>query len=268
MSTSMQVKYDKYWGQADNMNPLLFVSVILDHRYKLAYVNHMFDLLYTDPEVCLIMNKRVKDCLYWLFNEYSAGVSIDSGTTSTSTAGATSLPSFDDDGGGGEEDPDSATPGAGGENLMAIGTKYEVFLSFSRGKETPESFPSRLYSSLCEAGISVFKDDVSIELLQSITETYKFSVIIFSKHYASSRMCPEELTKIMKFHKLYYHVVLPIFYEVGRSEVCNQESSLGEAFQGLIQRISPTDDEVSSWRRALTEARGKYGFDVPNLESK
>ncbi|XP_028779103.1 uncharacterized protein LOC114735575 [Neltuma alba] len=97
MSTSMQVKYDKYCGQADNMNPLLFVAVILDPRYKLAYVNHIFDLLYFNPEVCLIMKERIKDCLYWLFNEYSAGVSIDSGATSTSTASATSLPSFDDD---------------------------------------------------------------------------------------------------------------------------------------------------------------------------
>ncbi|XP_028807603.1 zinc finger BED domain-containing protein RICESLEEPER 1-like [Neltuma alba] len=105
MSTIMQVKYDKYWGQADNMNPLLFVAVILDPRYKLAYVNHMFDLLYIDPEVCLIMKERVKDCLYRLFNEYSDGVSIDSGTTSTSTTVATSLPSFDDDDDDGEEDP-------------------------------------------------------------------------------------------------------------------------------------------------------------------
>ncbi|XP_028780610.1 zinc finger BED domain-containing protein RICESLEEPER 1-like [Neltuma alba] len=106
MSTSMQVKYDKYWDQAENMNPLLFVAVILDPRYKLAYVNHMFDLLYVDAKVSLIMKERVKDCLYRSFNEYSAGVSIDSGTASTSTAGATSLPSFDDDdGGGGEEDP-------------------------------------------------------------------------------------------------------------------------------------------------------------------
>ena len=103
MIRSMLVKFDKYWGQATNMNPLLFVAVILDPRYKLAYVNHMFDVLYIDPEVCSLMKERVKDCLFRLFDEYSTRVSIESMIVSISTAAATSLPSFDDD--DKEEDP-------------------------------------------------------------------------------------------------------------------------------------------------------------------
>ncbi|XP_028763102.1 TMV resistance protein N-like [Neltuma alba] len=126
---------------------------------------------------------------------------------------------------------------------------YEVFLSFCRGEETPESFPSCLYSSLSKKGYSVFKDDISIELLQSV-RCPKIFIIIFSKDYASSRMCLEELTKIMKFRSMPYdHVVLPIFYDVSQSEICNQES-----IKGRIQKVSPTEEEVSRWRRALREA--------------
>ncbi|XP_028751305.1 TMV resistance protein N-like [Neltuma alba] len=143
-------------------------------------------------------------------------------------------------------------------SVLTNGNGYEVFLSFSRGEETTESFPSRLYSYLREKGCSVFKDDISIELLQSV-RCRKIFVIIFSKDYASSRMCLEELTKIMKFRSMPYdHVVLPVFYDVSQWEVCNQGS-----FQGLIQKVSHTEEEVSRWRRALREAaRNVGGIDV------
>ncbi|KAI9071732.1 hypothetical protein K1719_046309 [Acacia pycnantha] len=71
----------------------------------------------------------------------------------------------------------------------------------------------------------------------------------------------QELTKIMEFRKSHDHIVLPIFYGVDRSDVRNQESSFGQAFQDLVQRISPTEYEVSRWRRALSEAGGNFGFD-------
>ncbi|XP_028751320.1 disease resistance protein RML1B-like [Neltuma alba] len=115
--------------------------------------------------------------------------------------------------------------------------------------------------------ISVFKDDVSTQLLRSIIEGSKISIIIPSEHYASSRRCLEELTKIMEFRRAYDQVVLPIFHGVDRSEVRNQEYSFGKAFQGLIQRISPTEDEVSRWRTALSEVGGHYGVLVPYFNS-
>ncbi|XP_028763095.1 putative disease resistance protein At4g11170 [Neltuma alba] len=144
------------------------------------------------------------------------------------------------------------------------GNGYNVFLSFSRRKETEESFPSRLYSSLCKAGTSAFKDEISSKLLRSIRGRRIF-IIFFSKDYASSSMCLEELTKIMKFRMPYDHIILPIFCEVDQFEVCNQKSGFGEAFQGLIQKFSPTENEVSRWRRALNEAGGRNDwFHVAN----
>ncbi|XP_028751313.1 TMV resistance protein N-like [Neltuma alba] len=149
-----------------------------------------------------------------------------------------------------------------------LSNKYRVFLSFSGGEDTQESFPSLLYSSLRKAGISVLKDDISSELSQSPIKASIIVIIIFSHHYASSRRCLDELTKIMEFRRSYHLVVLPIFYGVDPSDVCYQEFSFGQAFQDLIQKISPTEDELSKWRTTLSEAGGICGIVVPNFEAR
>jgi hypothetical protein len=35
MTTSMQTKYDKYWGSLDKINLMLYIAFIVDPRYKL-----------------------------------------------------------------------------------------------------------------------------------------------------------------------------------------------------------------------------------------
>ncbi|XP_028760965.1 zinc finger BED domain-containing protein RICESLEEPER 2-like [Neltuma alba] len=85
MSFNMNMKYEKYSSKAEIMNPLLIVAVILDPCYKLAYVNHIFENLFHDNEVCLAMKDRVKDCLCRVFEEYFAfvGISSESNTASS-----------------------------------------------------------------------------------------------------------------------------------------------------------------------------------------
>ncbi|XP_074290537.1 zinc finger BED domain-containing protein RICESLEEPER 2-like [Silene latifolia] len=41
MAAQMKVKYDKYWGKIENLNLLLFVSLILDPRWKMSCVEWM-----------------------------------------------------------------------------------------------------------------------------------------------------------------------------------------------------------------------------------
>ncbi|XP_054780792.1 zinc finger BED domain-containing protein DAYSLEEPER-like [Prosopis cineraria] len=89
MSLSMKSKYDKYWGAADNLNPLLIIAVILDPRYKLAYINHVFDQLFLAPDLCMSIKNKARDTLYRLFEEYSATVSPDissSGSVNSSSS--------------------------------------------------------------------------------------------------------------------------------------------------------------------------------------
>ncbi|XP_028751319.1 TMV resistance protein N-like [Neltuma alba] len=148
------------------------------------------------------------------------------------------------------------------------GHKYEVFLSF-RSKDTRATFTSHLYSALCNAGITVFKDDVELpkgnhiktELLQAIG-TSKIAIIIFSREYAASKWCLEELSIIMELHKSNDQVVLPVFYYVYPADIRNQTSNFGVAFEDLIQRISPPDYQVSNWKTALAEAGGIAGIVV------
>ncbi|KAI9085175.1 hypothetical protein K1719_032886 [Acacia pycnantha] len=163
------------------------------------------------------------------------------------------------------------------ENDQAIpkpSARYDVFLSF-RSEDTRASFTSHLSSSLNKDGIVIFKDDtdlprgnnISLELQRGI-ENSTISIVIFSKDYAGSRWCLNELSKIMEVHRVQGQVVLPVFYGVDPSEVRNQISNFGEAFQDLIQRSSPTHDQVLRWRSDLHEAGGIAGFVVLNSRNE
>ncbi|KAM7466182.1 hypothetical protein LguiB_013744 [Lonicera macranthoides] len=86
--------------------------------------------------------------------------------------------------------------------LMAPRTwNYDVFLSF-RGEDTRRNFTDHLYDALTRAGIHTFRDDdqlprgkhIPFQLMKAIEES-RISIIIFSKNYASSRWCLNELVK-------------------------------------------------------------------------
>ena len=69
---------------------------------------------------------------------------------------------------------------------------YDVFLSF-RGEDTRKNFTDHLYTALIQAGIHTFRDDnelprgeeISPQLVKAI-EGSRISIVVFSKHYASS----------------------------------------------------------------------------------
>nr|WIL59989.1 nodulation protein [Melilotus officinalis] len=153
--------------------------------------------------------------------------------------------------------------------------KYDVFLSF-RGEDTRASFTSHLNSSLQNSGIIVFKDDqsiqrgdyISISLLQAI-ENSSISVIVFSKNYADSKSCLQELMKIMECHRTIGQLVLPVFYDVDPSEVRRQTGEFGKSFQNLLNRISQEDEYmVLRWRDALHQAASIAGFVVLNSRNE
>ena len=95
---------------------------------------------------------------------------------------------------------------------------FDVFLSF-RGQDTRCGFISHLYEALRLRGIHTFIDDkllrgekISTELLKTI-ENSIISIIVFSKNYASSTWCLDELAKIIECKKN-DQLVQPIFYKV------------------------------------------------------
>ncbi|XP_030962062.1 toll/interleukin-1 receptor-like protein [Quercus lobata] len=138
---------------------------------------------------------------------------------------------------------------------------FDVFLSF-RGEDTRRGFVSHLHKALTQQGIQTFIDDnlhrgenITEELLKTI-ENSSASIIVFSKNYASSSWCLDELAKIIECTKK----VLPVFYQVPPSEIRKQTGDFGEVLTKLEKRIKDKT-KVQRWREALTNAANISGWD-------
>lgn len=145
---------------------------------------------------------------------------------------------------------------------------YDVFLSF-RGKDVRKTFVDHLYVALQQKGINTFKDDDKLEKGDSISpglaraiEESRIALIIFSKNYAESSWCLDEVVKIMECKKVKKQIVIPIFYDVDPSTVRKQKSSFEEAFNKYEDCI-----KVQKWRGALEEAANLSGWDLPNTSN-
>ena len=141
---------------------------------------------------------------------------------------------------------------------------FDVFLSF-RGEDTRRGFVSHLYKALTQQGIQTFIDDnlhrrenISEELLKTI-ENSSASIIVFSKNYASSSWCLDELAKIIECTKK----VLPIFYQVDPSEVRKQRGDFGKVLTKFEKKIKDKT-KVQRWREALSKAAYSSGWDDKN----
>nr|ACZ98532.1 TNL [Malus domestica] len=151
---------------------------------------------------------------------------------------------------------------------------YDVFLSF-RGEDTRNGFTSHLHEALKNRGYQVFIDEDGLErgeeikekLFRAIEES-RISLIVFSKMYADSSWCLDELVKIMECRDKLGRHVLPIFYHVDPSHIRKQNGDLAEAFQKHEKDIHEEKDDkereakqerVKQWREALTKAANLSG---------
>ncbi|KAI9127086.1 hypothetical protein K1719_001645 [Acacia pycnantha] len=154
-------------------------------------------------------------------------------------------------------------------------TKYDVFLSF-RGEDTRDVFTSYLYEALCNVNIHTFMDHklhkgqhIAPILLKTIEES-EISLIIFSKDYASSTWCMDELVHIMKCRDKYGRIVIPVFYHVDPSNIRKQNGSFGDGFAKLKFRFKHNLEKVQEWKNAFIQSTKLSGWDSKNIrpESK
>ncbi|XP_031280670.1 TMV resistance protein N-like [Pistacia vera] len=145
--------------------------------------------------------------------------------------------------------------------------KYDVFLSF-RGADTRNNFTSHLYAALCQKKINAFIDDEELERGEQISpsllnaiEQSKISLIIFSKGYASSRWCLEELEKILECKNNNGQIVMPVFHNIDPSDVRSQNGTFGDAFAEHEEQFKGRQDMVQRWRIVLRDAANLSGFD-------
>ncbi|WMV34806.1 hypothetical protein MTR67_028191 [Solanum verrucosum] len=172
--------------------------------------------------------------------------------------------------------------------------KYDAFLSF-RGEDTRNNFVAHLFKRLQGIGINVFKDDVklergkfiSTELLKAIEES-RTAIIIFSKDYASSTWCLDELTMIMECVDKKEQKAYPVFYNVEPSDIRmkTESSSFAKALEKhredfkanfelatkheadlALKKKYETNhkdnlEKVQRWKDSLHRAAGIAGLDV------
>ena len=148
---------------------------------------------------------------------------------------------------------------------------YDVFLSF-RGEDTRKSFTDHLYSALIRNNIHTFRDDeelprgeeIAPELLKAIEES-RIAIIVFSKTYAHSKWCLDELVKIMECKDERGQIVIPIFYNVDPSEVRKQTGICGEAFTRHEENADEERKEkIRKWRTAMEQAGNLAGHVAEN----
>ena len=105
--------------------------------------------------------------------------------------------------------------------------------------------------------------EISSTLLQAIQEAF-ISLVILSKHYASSTWCLEELVQIIGCMQRHQRIVIPIFYNVDPSDVRHQKGSFGEALNKHQDKFKENTIKVQSWKSALKKAANLSGFHYPS----
>lgn len=148
--------------------------------------------------------------------------------------------------------------------------QYDVFLSF-RGQDTRKSFTDHLYASLNQKGIIVFRDDPSLkrgkeiepEIMKAIEES-RFSIVIFSRNYASSSWCLDELVQIHECMNTKGQIIFPVFYNVDPSDVQEQTGYFEKAFAKHEEDYGQNAEKVNKWRTAVTKISNLSGWDSNN----
>ncbi|KAK3430955.1 hypothetical protein EUGRSUZ_E02164 [Eucalyptus grandis] len=145
-------------------------------------------------------------------------------------------------------------------------SNYEVFLSF-RGTDVRNTFLGHLYKALHHNGIYTFIDSEELRkgdqtlpaLMKAIEESF-VAIIVFSKDYASSRWCLEELMKIMECKEQKDLTVLPVFYKVDPREVRQGSKSYGKALAKHESKFGKDSEKVERWKKALFDAGSLSGW--------
>ncbi|XP_039173855.1 TMV resistance protein N-like [Eucalyptus grandis] len=143
---------------------------------------------------------------------------------------------------------------------------YEVFLSF-RGTDLRNTFLGHLYKALYHNGIYTFVDseelrkgDQTLPTLMKAIEESCIAIIVFSKDYASSQWCLEEMMKIMECKEQKDLTVLPVFYKVDPREVRQGSKSYGKALAKHESKFGKDSEKVKRWKKALFDAGSLSGW--------
>ncbi|ANM67197.1 Disease resistance protein (TIR-NBS-LRR class) family [Arabidopsis thaliana] len=143
----------------------------------------------------------------------------------------------------------------------------DIFPSFS-GEDVRKNFLSHLLKQLNRRSINTFMDHViersciiADALISAIREA-RISIVIFSKNYAASTWCLNELVEIDNCSKYFGQKVIPVFYDVDPSHVRKQIGEFGKVFKKTCE--DKPADQKQRWVKALTDISNIAGEDLRN----
>ncbi|MCH83141.1 disease resistance protein, partial [Trifolium medium] len=150
--------------------------------------------------------------------------------------------------------------------LDTLRALYDIFLSFT-GKDTRDSFTGFLFDALCQKGFKVFMDEVGLkggdEIASSLIkgiEASRISIVVFSKNFAYSSWCLDELVTILECKKTKNLQILPIFYKIEPFVVRHQKKSYEKAMAKHEKKFGNDSEKVRKWRSALSEVANLSGI--------
>lgn len=138
-----------------------------------------------------------------------------------------------------------------------------------------KKFVSHLFSAFKLASIQVFSDnareDIGEEIKSKLFKAIghaRIALVVFSRNYADSRWCMNELVEILECRKRFGnrgHLVVPIFHEVKTADISDLTSG-SEFAQGFQRLCGDERDEAQKqrWTNALRETKQLTGFDLRN----
>ncbi|CDY22196.1 BnaC01g39050D [Brassica napus] len=148
---------------------------------------------------------------------------------------------------------------------------FDVFPSFS-GEDVRRTFLSHLLLSLDHKLITCFKDNeiersqsIGLKLVHAIRDS-RIAIVVFSKTYASSTWCLNELLEIVKCKEDKGQIVIPVFYGLDPSHVRKQTGEFGETFQMICKNRS--DELPDLWKGALTHVANIHGYHSDNWSNE
>ena len=89
MGANMKLKFDKYWGDADKINILIFIANILYPRDKMVYLEFSCKTIYGE-QLGVDLFQRIKRALYELFDAYNTAAQASCSSSVLSGGGSQS----------------------------------------------------------------------------------------------------------------------------------------------------------------------------------
>ncbi|XP_057846239.2 disease resistance protein RUN1 isoform X2 [Cryptomeria japonica] len=143
---------------------------------------------------------------------------------------------------------------------------YHVFINH-RGPDVKKTLASHIYYALETHGLRVFLDKQELQVgdfltpaIQSAIRSASVQIAIFSKTYAQSPWCLDELVWMLDSDPTSIKII-PIFYDIEPSELRHVEKgAYATAFEEHRRKGRVTDERVESWIKALDKVSAISGI--------